>query len=80
MKQDQQYVVTKAIPLGRDKFIPVDTDVNRIHGLYYMNGTLLTSDYQEDFDALIEREEKTGWEYIAPVNSRTMFRNDKEDL
>ena len=45
-----------------------------------MNGTLLTSDYQEDFDALIEREEKTGWEYIAPVNSRTMFRNDKEDL
>ena len=60
MKQDQQYVVTKAIPLGRDKFIPVDTDVNRIHGLYYMNGVLLTDDYQQDFDNLIESEERTG--------------------
>ena len=80
MKKDQRYVVIKQIPIGRDKFIPVNTDIYRMHGFYYMNGTLLTSDYQEDFDALIEREEKTGWEYIAPVNSRTMFRNYKEDL
>ena len=80
MKKDQRYVVIKQIPIGRDKFIPVNTDIYRMHGFYYMNGTLLTSDYQEDFDALIEREEKTGWEYIEQVNSRTMFRNDKEDL
>lgn len=80
MKKDQRYVITKPIPIGKDKFIPVNTDIYRMHGFYYMNGTLLTSDYQEDFDALIEREEKTGWEYIVPVNSRTMFRNDKEDL
>lgn len=80
MKKDQRYVIIKPIPIGKDKFIPVNTDIFRTHGFYYMNGTLLTSAYQEDFDALIEREEKTGWEYIAPVNSRTMFRNDKEDL
>lgn len=80
MKQDQQYVVTKAIPLGRDKFIPVDTDINRIHGLYYMNGVILTEDYQQDFDNLIEKEERTGWKYITPIRQKTMFRNEKEDL
>ena len=80
MKKDQRYVVIKQIPIGRDKFIPVNTDIYRMHGFYYMNGTLLTSDYQEDFDALIEREEKTGWGYITPIRQKTMFRNEKEDL
>ena len=79
MRQDQQYVVIKPIPLGRDKFIPVDTDINRIHGLYYMNGIILTEDYQQDFDNLISREEVRGWEYITPIKQKTMFTNGKED-
>lgn len=80
MKRDQQYVVAKAIPLGGDKFIPVNTDINRIHGVYYMNGVILTPDYQSDFDRLIEKEEEYGWNYLAPIRSRTMFRNEKEDI
>lgn len=79
MRQDQQYVVIKPIPLGRDKFIPVDTDINRIHGLYYMNGVILTDDYQQDFENLISREEVRGWEYITPIKQKTMFTNGKED-
>ena len=79
MRQDQQYVVIKPIPLGRDKFIPVDTDINRIHGLYYMNGIILTDDYQQDFENLISREEVRGWEYITPIKQKTMFTNGKED-
>lgn len=79
MKKDQQYIVTKAIPLGNDKFIPINTDIFRIHGVYYMNGVILTPDYQEDFDNLIEYEEKNGWNYIAPLKSKTMFNNEKED-
>lgn len=80
MKQDQHYVVIKPIPLGNEKYIPKDTDINRIHGVYYMNGVILTQDYQSDFDNLIEREEKTGWKYICPVNEKIAFRNSKEGL
>ena len=79
MKRDQQYVVIKAIPLGGDKNIPVNTDINRIHGMYYMNGVILTNDYQQDFDNLIEYEERNGWKYIAPIHQKTMFTNEKED-
>jgi hypothetical protein len=80
MKSDQQYVVIKAIPLGGDKSIPVNTDIHRIHGVYYMNGLILSKDYQEDFDSLIEREERTGWNYISPIRQKTMFKNEKEDF
>lgn len=80
MKNDQQYVVIKAIPLGGDKSIPVNTDIHRIHGVYYMNGLILSRDYQEDFDSLIEREERTGWNYISPIHQKTMFKNEKEDF
>lgn len=79
MKKDQQYVIIKDIPLGKDKSIPVNTDINRIHGVYYMNGVILTPDYQSDFDNLIEYEEDHGWKYIAPVKQRVVFNNEKED-
>ena len=80
MKKDQQYIVIKDIPLGSGKSIPVNTDIFRTHGVYYMNGVILTPDYQQDFDNLIEYEENNGWKYIAPLKSKTMFRNEKEDL
>lgn len=79
MKKDQHYVVIKDIPIGNGKVIPENTDINRIHGMYYMNGVILTNDYQEDFDNLIEHEEQYGWNYISPVKQRVMFKNEKED-
>ena len=80
MKPDQHYVVMKPIPLGGGKEIPVNTDINRIHGVYYMNGVILTNDYQEDFNNLIEKEEITGWNYICPMKQKIMYRNTKEGL
>ena len=46
-----------------------------------MNYKVLYRKYRpQDFDNLIEKEEKTGWEYITPIRQKTMFRNEKEDL
>ena len=80
MKKDQHYSVIKPIPLGRGKEIPVNTDIYRTHGVYYMDGMLLPRDYQEDFDSLIEQEERTKWNYLCPMKTITMFTNEKEDL
>jgi hypothetical protein len=80
MRKDQQYIVIKPIPLGNNKFIPVNTDINCTHGIYYMNGVILNNDYQEDFEYLISKEEIRGWEYVVPVKQKTMFTNKKEDL
>ena len=80
MKPDQHYVVMKTIPLVGNKEILVNTDINRIHGVYYMNGVILTNDYQEDFNNLIEKEEVTGWNYICPMKQKIMYRNTKEGL
>ena len=80
MKKDQHFLVIKPIPLGGEKYIPTDTEVNRIHGVYYMNGVIVTPDYQEDFDALIEHEEVHGWNYLVPVKIKTMYNNTKEGL
>jgi hypothetical protein len=80
MKADKRFLVIKAIPLYGGKTIPVNTNIYRTHGVYYMDGGLLPEDFQQDFDALIEREEEKGWNYLSPVVTRTAFRNDKEGL
>ena len=68
MKQDAQYIVVKDIPLREGGVIKINTDIYRMHGNYYMDGGLLPASYQEDFDKLIESEEKRGWKYIRPNN------------
>lgn len=68
MKKDSQYIVVKEIPLKGGGKIRVNTDVYRMHGNYYMDGGLLPPEYQDDFDRLIENEEKNGWKYIRPNN------------
>lgn len=71
MKPNAKYLVIKPIPLkpfnGETKEIPINTAIYRTHGVYYMNGGLLSQAYQEDFDMLIEEEEKNGWHYLTPV-------------
>jgi len=80
MKADKRFLVIKEIPLYGGKKIPVNTNIYRTHGVYYMDGGLLPEDFQEDFKNLIEHEEETGWKYLTPVVTRTAFRNDKEEL
>lgn len=71
MKQDARYEVIKAIPLGNGKEIPLKTAIYRRHGVYYMDGGLLSQSYQEDFDNLISYEEAHGWNYICPIVTKT---------
>lgn len=80
MKKDKRFLVIKAIPLADGKSIPVNTSIYRTHGVYYMDGGLLPRDYQEDFDMLIDHEEKNGWKYLSPVVTKTAYSNDKEEL
>lgn len=66
--KDGRYVVIRPIPLGDGKSIKVNTDIDRVHGNFYMDGGLLPLEYQRDFTRLIEHEEKNGWYYISPNN------------
>ena len=80
MKPDKRFLVIKDIPLYGGKKISVNTSIYRTHGVYYMDGGLLPEDYQQDFDSLIENEEKNGWKYLSPVITKTAFKNEKEGL
>lgn len=70
MKTDERYIVIKDIPLSDNGKIKAGTDIYRIHGNYYMDGGLLPKAYQEDFDRLIDNEEKFGWKYISIISDR----------
>lgn len=80
MKENKKYLVKKDIPLVNGNKIPENTEIHRIHGVYYMNGIILSADYQKDFDTLIENEEKNGWKYFRPVIEKIAFKNKKEDF
>ena len=49
MKADKRFLVIKEIPLYGGKTIPVNTNIYRTHGVYYMDGGLLPEDFQEEF-------------------------------
>ena len=66
--EDGRFVVVKPIPLGGGESIRINTEIDRIHGNFYMDGGLLPLDFQKDFTKLIEKEMKTGWKYLRPNN------------
>lgn len=80
MKANQEYRVVKDIPLNNGKSIKEGTQIIRTHGVYYLEGNLLSPDYQADFDRLIEHEEEIGWNYIRPVRTKVAFTNSKEEI
>ena len=80
MKKDCRYEIVKDIPLGNGGFIKKGMLLTRTHGFYYLEGNMLTNDYQKDFDTLIEREEKSGWNYIVPLKEKIAFDNSKGDF
>jgi hypothetical protein len=80
MKPDRKFLIIKEIPIKGGKNIPVNTRINRTHGVYYMDGGLLPRDYQEDFNNLIEYEETHGWKFLSPISEKIMFKNNKEDI
>ena len=66
--KDGKYIVVKPIPLGHGDSIKVNTDIDRIHGNFYMDGGLLPLDFQHDFEMLLSHELKHGWKYLRPNN------------
>jgi hypothetical protein len=80
MKKNCRYEIVKDIPLGNGKSIKKGQLLTRTHGMYYLEGNMLSSDYQEDFDKLIEHEEVNGWNYIVPLKEKVAFDNSKGDF
>lgn len=81
MKEDRKFEVIKDIPIkGGNGKISKGTLITRIHGVYYMEGGMLSRDYQEDFDDLIETESQMGWKYICPLKDKVAFGNNKEEI
>lgn len=80
MKKDAHYKILKDIPLGDGKKIQKNTDLYRTHGVYYLDGGMLPPSFQEDFDTLVEQEEKNGWNYLAKIVEQIAFRNSKENV
>lgn len=68
--KNSKYVVLKDIPLDKngEKVIKQGTEISVTHDCVYMNGGLLSMEWQEDFIHLIQKEERTGWKYLHPDN------------
>lgn len=68
--KNSKYVVLKDIPLDKngERVIKQGTEISVTHDCVYMNGGLLSMEWQEDFVRLIKNEEKNGWKYIHPDN------------
>ena len=57
-KKDKHFKVIKEIPLYGDKNRSINTSIYRTHDVYYIDNSLLSKDYQQYFDNLLETEEK----------------------
>lgn len=73
------YEIVKGIPLKGGGFIGAGNKLTKTHGVFYLNGGMLPSDYQKDFKELLFAEKSTGWNYLAPITTKTAYSNDKED-
>lgn len=69
MKEDAKYVIDKDIPLSNGNKIKSGRIIYRSHGCIYLDGGLQSKDYADDFEHLIEYEEKNGWNYLSPVRT-----------
>lgn len=69
MKEDRQYLIVQDIPLDdkSESVIKKGRYVYRTHGCYYLDGGFLSPYFQDQFDRLIEYEEKNGWKYLKIV-------------
>lgn len=78
MVKDGTYEVLKDIPLDKkgEKVIKKGTMVNRVKGVFSIDGNMLIQSYQEDFEDLIKNESQTGWKYICPVKMKEAFKTN----
>lgn len=70
---DKIYEVIKDIQLLSGSAIKKGTNIYEKHGVFYMDGGMLPTAYQEDFANLIEHESINGWNYIVPLRIKETF-------
>lgn len=70
MKTDANFQIIKDIPLKGGQVLKEGTMIYRLHGVYYMDQGIITPDYQEDFDRLIEADSKRIPKYIVRVKQK----------
>lgn len=66
MVREGKYTLVKDIPLGGDEKIKAGTSIYLTEGVFYMEGGLLSDDFQDDFRRLLESEAKNGFNYLRP--------------
>lgn len=70
MKPDANYQIIKDIPIKGGQVIKEGTMIYRLHGVYYMDQGIITPDYQEDFNRLIEADSKRVPKYIVQISQK----------
>ena len=70
--KDGRYLINKDIPLDRngEKVIKKGAELYLTNGVFYLEGNLLSEDYQYDFRELLTREVENGWNYVVPANPK----------
>ena len=70
--KDGRYLIAKDIPLDPkgENAIKRGTEIYLTGGVFYINGVLLSPDYQKDFQKLFTKEATDGWNYVAPVKTK----------
>lgn len=79
MEENKVYDIVKNIPLKCGGMISSGKRISYIHGVFYLDGGMLSKDYQQDFRGLVYAEEHTGWNYLRPVIVKEAWKNGKED-
>lgn len=77
--ENEIYDIVKNIPLKNGAVITAGHKLQKTHGVYYLDGMMLSSDYQKDFSGLVFAEKTTGWNYLVPMKTKTAYQNSKED-
>ena len=75
--ENEIYEIVKNIPLRNGGDIKAGSKLYKTHGVYYMDGGMLPSDYQEDFDGIVKAEKMTGWNYLVPLKTKIAWENKK---
>lgn len=79
MYENKVYDIVRNIPLKGGRMISSGKRISFIHGVFYLDGGMLSKEYQEDFRGLVYAEEHTGWNYLRPVIVKEAWKNGKED-
>ena len=70
--KEGRYIINKDIPLDAkgEKKIDRGRELYLTNGVFYLEGVLLSQEYQQDFRELLKNETANGWNYVVPANPK----------